>query len=657
MRFLMPNLQLVESPLIIPNKSAVGLKPLASAVAIAMFSMAAAHAQALPPSCGTEGDSQTETQTMTVSSCTITSGGAIDVTEGDALRVSTGSEIATSISNAGRITGTTAIYVADTSATNSTNITNSGIIAGTNFAVNRAFAIPSQAVNITNHDKGQLIGNIVATDLRNISSSTVTLKSDVDLQDIENSGGSASAVLSGNFEGESGSTLRIAIVNTNVEGRDYSYLQAASAEVSGTLDVDVKAGSGLADGQEFYVVRASNMTTQFTEVTDNSAMFDFTQRLVEDQISDVGEGLYIDSVRVLSAFDASGRDAGRALDSGAPGLADVVSALGLLSTEQQVSEAVTQTQPMSGMSQATGNALKGSNNAIRTRQERQSGQSSGDALFEDQHAWAKPFGSWANQDDRNGVSGYEANTYGIVLGADAQVSDTDRLGVAFAYANTHVDGNSNSAAQSADVNSYQLVAYGSRSLSESTDINFQADIGVHANEGVRQIAFMSSTAKSDYTSWSAHVGTGLSHSYTLNEQTILTPSVRADYTRIRAGSYTETGAGNLNLSVNSHVSEELLLGVDGTLVHAVSDQSSITATIGIGYDVIDQDTSITSAFAGASSASFVTQGLNSSPWLMRTGVGIEKKVSETVKISVNYDLEAREDFDNKTASVKVRWMF
>jgi outer membrane autotransporter protein len=207
------------------------------------------------------------------------------------------------------------------------------------------------------------------------------------------------------------------------------------------------------------------------------------------------------------------------------------------------------------------------------------------------------------------------------------------------------------------VSSYQLVVYGSHSLSESTDINFQADIGMHDNEGSRHIAFMNTTAKSDYTSWSAHVGAGLSHTYMLSEQTTLTPSVRGDYTRIRDGSYTETGAGALNLNVNNNVSEELILGLNGKLVHAVSDQSSISANVGVGYDVLDQGASITSSFAGAPSASFVTQGLDSSPWLMRGGFGVAHKVSETVELSANYAFEAREDFDNQTASVKLRWMF
>ncbi|SIT04917.1 autotransporter outer membrane beta-barrel domain-containing protein [Neptunomonas antarctica] len=658
----MRNLQLVESMLVIPEQSIansqimLGIKPIVSAVAVAMLSMGAAQAQASPyPICGSVSDSQTTTHQVT-SSCTVTSGGAIDVIGDNAVLVYSGNENSTSITNSGQITGTTGIYVEDTSPGYSTTVYNTGTIAGTSYAVNRAVGESAQDISIYNSEGGQIIGNIVATDIVNYDSGTVTLKSNVDLNDIRNSGGSASARLSRDFYGESGSTLRIAIVSTSGE-MDYSYLQAANASLDGntTLDVDVKSSSGLSLGQEFYVIRAPGMTDLFDQVTDNSAMFNFEQRL--NTSTGLDGGIYIDSVRALSAFQASGKNAGSALDSGAPGLAGVVTALGQLSTTQQVSDGVSQTEPLSGVSQATGNALQGSNRVIQARQEGQNGRSSGDDLMTDKHAWVKPFGSWTNQDDHKGVSGYEASSYGIVVGADAEVSDASRFGIAFAYANSNVDSNSSVAPQSADVNSYQLVAYGSHSLNESTDINFQADIGRHDNEGLRQIALMNTTAKSDYTSWSAHVGAGLSRTYTLTEQTTLTPAVRADYTRIRAQSYTETGAGALNLAVNSNDSEELILGLNGKLVHAFSDQSSFTAKLGVGYDVMDQDTSITSAFAGAPSASFVTAGLESSPWLVRGGVGFVNKVSDSVELSANYDVEVRQNFDNQTASVNLRWLF
>ena len=201
------------------------------------------------------------------------------------------------------------------------------------------------------------------------------------------------------------------------------------------------------------------------------------------------------------------------------------------------------------------------------------------------------------------------------------------------------------------------MAYASHALNETTGFNFQVDVGHHNNKGVRNIALMGAVAKSDYSSWSGHAGVGLAHTYNLSDKTSLTPSIRADYAVIRGDSYAETGAGALNLNVNANTAQELVLGIDGKLVHALSDKTNFTANLGLGYDTLNEQASITSSFAGAPSASFVTQGLKPSAWLGRGGLGIVSKATETVEISARYDIEARKDFDNQTASVKVRWAF
>lgn len=422
-------------------------------------------------------------------------------------------------------------------------------------------------------------------------------------------------------------------------------------------------GARMAPGQNWASGTYTNVITSDSALTVGS--YESVSGITYNLVTADG-GLHWDLV-VTAASPSRVYDATQSLlNTPAGGAARVIDANPTLSalfanqtTAQQLSSAASQSLPLltGGMTQAMDNVLHGTNRIIQSRQEGQHGRSSGDEFLGDKHAWFKPFGSWANQSDRKGVSGYDANTYGMVFGADAEVSDTNRLGVAFAYAHSNVDSNSNVAHQSAKVNSYQLIAYGSHNISDATDISFQADIGKHDNEGLRNITFVGTTAKSDYTSWSGHVGAGLAHTYALSEKTSLTPSVRADYTRVRDAANTETGAAALNLRVNSNTTEELILGLDGKLAHAFSDKATLTANLGLGYDVINEQASITAAFAGAPTASFVTNGIDPSPWLLRGGLGVVGKATETVEISARYDVEARKDFDNQTASVKVRWAF
>ena len=59
------------------------------------------------------------------------------------------------------------------------------------------------------------------------------------------------------------------------------------------------------------------------------------------------------------------------------------------------------------------------------------------------------------------------------------------LGAAFAYTRSDVD--SNSGAQTADVDSYLAVLYGSRRLDENTELNWQTDYAYNRNEGDRPV--------------------------------------------------------------------------------------------------------------------------------------------------------------------------
>jgi len=341
------------------------------------------------------------------------------------------------------------------------------------------------------------------------------------------------------------------------------------------------------------------------------------------------------------------------------GMTNVITNLGQLGTSQQVSNAVSQTLPLTtgGQGIAITNVLHGMNRVIQARLEGEQGRSSGDDFLGDKHFWFKPFGGWANQDGRNGAAGYSADSYGMVFGADAEPSETNRVGVALAYVRSNIDSSSSVAPQGSRVNSYQLIGYGSHSLDDVTDINVQADIAKHDTDGHRDILFMNSVASSNYSSWSGHIGAGIARTFKIDETTSLTPSLRADYTVLHADNYSETGAGALNLNVNSNTAHEMIVGIDGKLTHAMNDKIKLVANLGGGYDVLHEQASITSAFAGDPTAAFLTNGIKPSPWLARGEIGLVGNTDNGVELSARYDFEVRDGFDNQTASIKVRWAF
>lgn len=103
--------------------------------------------------------------------------------------------------------------------------------------------------------------------------------------------------------------------------------------------------------------------------------------------------------------------------------------------------------------------------------------------------------------------------------------------------------------------------------------------------------------------------------------------------------------------------QEMVLAVDGKLTHNLDSQTTLSANLGAGYDMLGKKASIVAAFAGAPDAAFATYGMDSSPWSLRAGLGIVRKTGSGMEIAARYDVENRSGFLNQTASVKVRWAF
>jgi uncharacterized protein with beta-barrel porin domain len=412
-------------------------------------------------------------------------------------------------------------------------------------------------------------------------------------------------------------------------------------------------------------------------VTDNSVLFDFTATKNGNAVDLTlcaaggcggggGSTSVVTAVSETSNNPATGAatvldDLATAYTGGSTGNADmdtVIAALGGLTTNQQLSAAVTSTLPLmtGGMAQATSANQNAVNSVVLDRIESNSdsGVSSGDGFVENGKGWFKAVGSMADQKNKDGAFGYTADTYGVVMGADGERSDVSRVGAAFGYTHSLVHGNSG--AQSAKVDSYQFVVFGSRTLDDSMEYNWQADYAYNQNKGSRYISFVNRTAAADYTSHSMHVGTGIGKAMAWKEKTSFVPSVRADYTRIADGAYTETGANALNLVVASKATEALILSVDGKLAHSLSDTSTLTANLGLGYDAMSKQNSITASYAGGGAA-FTTNGIKPSATLARIGMGYVHNTENGLEITARYDAEARTGFTAQTVSAKLRMAF
>ena len=475
-------------------------------------------------------------------------------------------------------------------------------------------------------------------------------------------------VNTGAYTNSSSGTLRIGVASMNSYGK---LVVNGTATLGGTLYVDAANAAGISAGTLSQIISAASVVGTFSATTSNSLLFTYTPTYSGTQVgltvAAASTGSGSGGRRIFNIIAAQGRTpaTGAAVALDTIIAADPNGAIATLfqgfttGQERQLFNAVNQTLPMlaGGAQAATDAALGGINRVVQARQNGSRGLSTGDAFLGDSNFWFKPFGSWASQGDRDGASGFNASTYGAVAGFDRGLSPQLRAGVALAYARSTVDSNSSVAPQSNKLDVYQLIGYGSYDLSENTGLDFQGDIGRNANRGKRSIGFASSKADSAYDSTSAHVGVGISHSIALSEVTTFTPGVRADYTWIRDAGYTESGAGALNLNVDSRSAAQFMLSTDARLNLQLNTDTRLVFNAGAGYDTINKQAAITSAYAGAPGVSFATYGLERSPWIGRVGAGLTYAASGGFDLGLRYDLEVRSGFTNQTASAKARWRF
>ena len=469
--------------------------------------------------------------------------------------------------------------------------------------------------------------------------------------------------IGGNYTQQAGGLLTLGARSAG----SYNFLTVsgtANFTASPTVGIHATPDNTLTVGDTLVaVVSAGTLTGPATYTVVGTPLFTF---------SGVQNGSGIDvTVTSKSTFSGVlGNALGNTLDGLVPGYASGTGAMdplldALYSTNSR-DELDTATQNISpgisdGLTQSTFGTLQNMGRIVQSRQSANRGLSSGDLFYGDRQFWFKPFGSRADQGNHSGVTGYDAKTYGMLFGADGEISKTTRVGLAFGYARSDVESNnSGSIKQSGDVDSYQLTGYGNYSVDDRTDLSFQAGYGYHRNDSRRviRVGLMDTeVAKADYNGWSAHLGAALSRSYPLNPATTVIPTLRADYLHVSSKGYTESGAGVLNLEVKSSNADAFILGADAKVVYALSDTAKLTANLGVGYDVINDRNSVTSAFVGGGAA-FSTKGIDQSPWIIRGGLGYVMAKSKAMEVSARYDFETRSsEFTHQTASINLRMPF
>lgn len=342
------------------------------------------------------------------------------------------------------------------------------------------------------------------------------------------------------------------------------------------------------------------------------------------------------------------------------GMSSIFTALDGLSSDKEVAKKIEETTPQTATSgfAASNHVAQGISNIVTQRQNINiGGLNSGDNMFTEKNVWIKPFGSIGSQNDKDGINGFDINTYGLAIGTDGEYKENAKFGLGFFYTKVNVD--VNNVEQSSDLDVYSLVAYGSNNIiDDRTKFMYQVGYSIQKNNSSRFVSLTSDTATSDYTSKTASLDLKLLRDYKISDKLLLQPMVSSTYRHFSNPSYSESGAGALNLDVEKFTMTELLLGM-GTMFHyMINDNSKIIGNANVDYDLHDRTTTVTSSYQGASGVTFDTNGIDNGRWSYDVGIGYENQIDELSNINISYNYQGKgSDYSNNIISAKYTFKF
>jgi outer membrane autotransporter protein len=296
---------------------------------------------------------------------------------------------------------------------------------------------------------------------------------------------------------------------------------------------------------------------------------------------------------------------------------------------------------------AIASAMSASNMSNGQVSVRARGLASGDT-FNKTGIWIQTLAADAEQDARDGIAGYDADTRGFVLGLDGELNNGSVVGAAYSFTNTDTD----SATSSSDTDYHMLTGYWGQSYGNVL-VDGQVYYAWGDNSSRRAIG---ATADYDSKLYGARIGAG--YQLDLGNDAQLIPTLSLDYSRLSVDGYSETGTGAQIIQGEDYDRLELGLAGDLNKTFQINDMLvTPRLTLGVYHDFEAEAQSVTAAFAAAPTSTFTVTGAEPEKTRYTAGFGVEMLKGENFSADVEYNYNWQDDFDAHAGALKLRWEF
>ncbi|WP_372863562.1 autotransporter domain-containing protein [Psychrobacter sp.] len=406
------------------------------------------------------------------------------------------------------------------------------------------------------------------------------------------------------------------------------------------------------------IVKANTLTGEFKTITDNSQLVNFladysTSNAVN--LSMVRQDKFVDTIQSqasrtgLSLAAVLDRSIDNRLANNNDEFADTLISSTIGFDQPQVAAAVNELQPL--LMGASNRIVTDANIVISNAITEHSLSSSKRGL------WAQALGSNIDQDEEDGVTGYDADSYGGIVGIDAPINSNLSLGMAVSYNDSDVHSDSQNLNHKMSAKSWQVLGYGNYDVSDATQVNFHAGAGRSNIEGERQLSILTdAVAQSDYDMDTLQAGFGIGHRIGTQDRNI-TPFAQVNYAQAKSDSYRETGAGVYNFEVDENTYESMRWTAGIKLSQALTPKVALTGQLAAAIENGDQRSDITASFISVPDDKFTTVGQEVSQEIGIAGIGISYMPTANMTLSAGYRGEWRDNYDDQGGNVALQIAF
>ena len=463
------------------------------------------------------------------------------------------------------------------------------------------------------------------------------------------------AVIEGDAIFNSGSTLKLEIADS---GNGSLTANNITGEEGSKLALNITKKMELNDVLEDVVLFNGNVTNNFTEELSNNRYsvkknsdgksYDITYiATASDIVSDAGG----------TASNASTAEAWDGMAEGSTTAKDVAAKLKYLSENDQKAyvDALTavapEVAPMVQKTQTeTANQVFG---AVSTRLTGGSvstggeGMSSGDSVFERAAMWVQGLFNHSKLDDTSKAYGFDADSSGVAMGAEKYVTEDIKIGLGYAYTSTDIDG----FMRSTDVDTHTAFVYGEYKPS-NWYVNGIMSYGWSDYSENKNVSGIGVKADYDAETFGLQAMTG----YDMQVKGLgLTPEVGLRYVHISQDGYTDSADQKVSSS-----DSDILTGVIGAKVSKtwilengmnIKPEARIAAT----YDLMNDD--VNSVVTLANGSAYMVEGDALDRFGMEFGAGVTAEVNDNVEFALGYEGKFREDYQDHTGLVNLKYKF